>query len=497
MFRHHFRYRSVLALLLAVLMLGLVPDEAEARQRGRRTGLRSRAASVQQRPAAKRSRGKSRRRVRVRTTPMTALKVVREREITEGLRYVEYRSNGSAPVVVHTLVYDRTVPGNALRVIKGHDVNDGLERLADMSRRYQTSSGGEDVLGIVNANFWRALRTTPIGPCVIDGEVVEMLSYKRWSSAFFDAQDRMAIDTFRISGTVRYGRHRLPIASVNRRVDSGVVVYNAFGGSTIPHVNARDIEAAYQDALRDSLVMGTDSTELALSQEQVRAAVMRDQQEANQEYPTVKIRIRYLRSPGINTDIPGVVMDVDTGSVDMPLRGCVIAVPAAILPGRPSAGDTVFLHYTTSTMTSTRFMNAVSGTPRLVRNGVAGHEAQLEGSTGRRFIQHNLARTAIGADRSGNKLYVVAIEPSQSASSSSGATLAQTAQIMKLLGTWNAMNLDGGGSSGMVVENDHVFFDGEDPLTRKLSVGLAVVRRSHVLRRTVEPRHEGDGTTSR
>jgi exopolysaccharide biosynthesis protein len=129
-------------------------------------------------------------------------------------------------------------------------------------------------------------------------------------------------------------------------------------------------------------------------------------------------------------------------------------------------------------------MNAVCGTPRLVRNGVASHEATQEGSTGRRFIAHNLARTAIGTDRSGNKIIIAAIEPTESSNQIMGASLKQTSEVMKLLGAYQAMNLDGGGSTGMVVQDDHVFFDGVDPLTRRIAVGLGVIKRSHVLRRT-------------
>jgi exopolysaccharide biosynthesis protein len=136
-------------------------------------------------------------------------------------------------------------------------------------------------------------------------------------------------------------------------------------------------------------------------------------------------------------------------------------------------------------------MNAVCGTPRLVRNGVAGHEALREGSTGRRFITHNLARTALGTDRSGNRIVLVAVEPSQASQGTMGATLAQMATIMKLLGCHNALNLDGGGSTGMVVRGDHMFFDGEDPKTRRISVGLAVVKRSHVLRSILAPGQAG------
>lgn len=412
------------------------------------------------------------------------LNVISDREISPGVRYTEYRSNGGASVNVHVVIMDRTVTGNAIRLIKGEDRHDGLERIGDMVSRYERETSN-NVLALVNANFWRAYRSTVIGPCVIDGEIVEMLPYKKWSSAFFDFDQQMLIDTFRISGALRINGEILAVQSVNRRIDStGICVYNSFAGGTVPHVHDRELEKAFQEALKDTVFTVTDSTEEALSKEQLRLEIARARREADQEFALTKVRLRYLRAPSVNIPFPCQVIDTDTGTVDVPLRGCVVSFPKGVLARLPKPGDTVMMQFKTNVHSDRRFMNAVCGTPRLVRNGVAEHEAETEGSTGRRFITHNLARTAIGTDRSGNKLIIAAIEPSVSSDQTMGASLRQVADVMKLLGAYQAMNLDGGGSTGMVVQNDHVFFDGTDPMTRRIAVGLGVVKRSHVLRRT-------------
>jgi Phosphodiester glycosidase len=468
-------------LALAIVLVGAENSEARTKRGSRRTVVvaKKQTKSTSSKRKAKRSRRS--RRVRIRTTPTTALSAVREFEVSSGVRYAEYRSNGSMPVNVHVVAVDRTEASNAIRLIKGEDSHDGLESLADLARRYAQQNDAE-VLGVVNANFWRALRNTPIGPCVIDGEVVELLPYKQWSSAFFDVEDRVTIDTFRLEARLSIGNSEYRIASVNRRIDSGIVVYNRYAGGTIPHVQAREIERAYKEAAKDSLFMEGDSTEIALSQEVLRTEIAKAQREASQEYPMIKIRLRYLRSPAINTVVPCEVLGVDTGAVDVPLRGCILSFPQGALQRIPRSGESISIRYSTNLQPTAKFMNAVCGTPRLVRNGIASHEALREGSTGRRFITHNLARTALGTDRSSNRIVFVAVEPSQTAQGTMGATLAQMATIMKLLGCFNAMNLDGGGSTGMVVKGDHVFFEGEDPKTRRISVGLAVVKRSHVLR---------------
>jgi exopolysaccharide biosynthesis protein len=413
---------------------------------------------------------------------VTGLSVVVEREITQGVRHLTYHTNGAKPIVVHAVRIDRTASANAVRIAKAHNRFDALERLVDLSNSY-ASEHATRVLAAVNANFWRAGRSTPIGPCIVDGEIVEMLTHKNWSSGLYDVEDRLTIDTFKLRGTVTFGNIAFDVSSVNRRVDSGVVVFNRFCGGKVPTVFTSDIDRQITELMRDTLFMNGDSTEQELTREQLRKEFTKAQQESNREYGTWKVRLRYMRSPAINLDVPCEVIDVDTGSVDIPLRGCVVSIPRSEIARLPKSGERCTLRFSTNTHVTARFMNAVSGTPRLVRDGRLGHEAAAEGATSSRFIQHALARTAIGTDRSGNEHIFVAIPPGSA--TTVGANLDQLSAIMKLLGCHHAMNLDGGGSSGLVVEGDHVFFEGEDPLTRRISVALTVVRRTHVLRSAI------------
>jgi exopolysaccharide biosynthesis protein len=60
-------------------------------------------------------------------------------------------------------------------------------------------------------------------------------------------------------------------------------------------------------------------------------------------------------------------------------------------------------------------------------------------------------RTAIGLNQNGRWLYIVVVDGRQPFYSE-GATLSELADIMKAYGAYQAMNLDGGGSSTMVIE---------------------------------------------
>jgi hypothetical protein len=163
-------------------------------------------AKRQPKPSVARGRG-------LVVTDITELRNIR---LDSGIVYHQYRTNGAKPIIAHVIECDRTVAGNAVRVVKGEDHAIGLERIKEMSQRFDSRSN-HVLYGMINGNFWKAVSNLMIGPCVIDGEVIQMSRYKRWSSAMFDIRNNMYIDTFELSGMVSIGQKRFPIESVNDR----------------------------------------------------------------------------------------------------------------------------------------------------------------------------------------------------------------------------------------------------------------------------------------
>ena len=90
-----------------------------------------------------------------------------------------------------------------------------------------------------------------------------------------------------------------------------------------------------------------------------------------------------------------------------------------------------------------RTYNAISGDRMIVVNKVAvpGLDDEIPAP-----------RTAIGIDGSGSKLVIVVVDGRQFLYSQ-GATMSELAEILILYGATTAMNLDGGGSSTLVVES--------------------------------------------
>ncbi len=92
---------------------------------------------------------------------------------------------------------------------------------------------------------------------------------------------------------------------------------------------------------------------------------------------------------------------------------------------------------------------SVGGYPVLLRDSAMPAGAATAGAAG--FSGPN-PRTAVGIGAGGRRLLFVVIDGRQPGFSA-GATLEQTADLMRALGAREALNLDGGGSSALVVRN--------------------------------------------
>lgn len=400
--------------------------------------------------------------------------------LAPGVTYTKMiAGKGKYSVHVITVDYKKKDAHTRIEVLKARELFSGLERVVDIAAR-RDSVGPDTVLAAANANFWKAYYNTPINPTVVGGEVLEMERYKQWSSAFFDEAGKVYIDRFSIAASVRNRRGmEWPITGVNSRHDStGIVVYNGFAGDTIPYVKPISAEELSKETLENFTIAEYDSTETAPTVEEVMAAVHQKKREGKVEYAMYKASVRYLGTPRVNKPLRGVVVAVGSGVMRVPENGAVLSfgndVPVFVLP---TCGDTLTMLFQTNVHETIPFEFAIGGTPRLVRSGKAEHEAQIEGSTARRFISGNLSRTALGVDKSNSVLYIVTVNGTHRANGTRGMSLSELASFMKSLGAHNALNLDGGGSVSLAVGGQNVVRIGGAEFNRKVSVALGVVNK--------------------
>ena len=206
-----------------------------------------------------------------------------------------------------------------------------------------------------------------------------------------------------------------------------------------------------------------------------RAELFNTQKTSTIEYSLRKITLKYLDHPYVNAFVNCQVVSVDTGSVPILPGHCVISFGKDIDINRiPKVGDKVNIHFWTNINESELFLHSVSGTPRLVRDGIAQHEAYEEGSKSKRFISGALSRTAIGYDKAKTKMFLVAVD-SRKLNNTVGVGLTQLADIMEYIGCYSAQNLDGGGSTTMVINGKNILNSTNPATSRKLSVALTAV----------------------
>ena len=113
----------------------------------------------------------------------------------------------------------------------------------------------------------------------------------------------------------------------------------------------------------------------------------------------------------------------------------------------------------------------VGGGPVLVQNGEIKITNDEEMLFAGKAIRDKHPRTAIGYTKDG-KLIILAVQGRSE--SSGGASLIQEAQILKDIGCWEAMNLDGGGSSCMLVNGKETIMPSDETGQRPVPAVLII-----------------------
>lgn len=285
------------------------------------------------------------------------------------------------------------------------------------------------IVAAVNGDFF--INSFPLGLVVRKGRLIKM--GQDWSTLAFTRNKIPRIDVFscRISLIIP-GEKTIPISGLNTvRRSQGIVLFTgefgdqtegsgpgrAFvlnsGGKNLPAHGAVDIQVEKKCPLPNGNVIPADRWILSFGQQKAEAAARLS--------PGKAYRIRVSLTPG---------------------------------------GKDVYC--------------AVSGGPRLLRKGKLSVERKSEGQR-KGFDVERHPRTAVGFSRDRRTL-VMAVVDGRRPGHSLGMSLYELARFMKEQGCYEAMNLDGGGSSTMVIDGDVVNrpsdIIGPRPVAGALLVGI-------------------------
>lgn len=323
------------------------------------------------------------------------------------VHYHEFRAAG--PWHFHVLEIDLTNPWVTIESVKSNNLlSGGRELTSAMAARSDRES--HKVVGAMNADFWET-DGTPIGAQVVRGVLIKR-PIGRSVFAYTD-QRRPLIDVVSFAGSLVTKRGQRAVNGVNESRDADeLIVYNSFyGDNTRTNYWGTEISAQY---LTSDFAVNDTVWVVATGKDSIMAA--------------------------------------GHGSAAIPRDGVVLSghgQASVFLNGSVFVGDTLAVVLSLPP-TRKRIVELVGGVPRLIRDGAVSVEWSEEGLTNKNFAYDRHPRTAVGFSADSTKLFFVTVDGRQPGYSV-GMSLFELAEYMREWGIHQAVNLDGGGSTTMVV----------------------------------------------
>lgn len=311
---------------------------------------------------------------------------------------------------------------------KGNNKLAGKERLSSLVE--SNTDDVNKVIGAINADFFDG-DGVPVGIQVLDGEILTSHVARDWSKIGFSSENMPFISRPYFSGELIANDNTFDLYGINRdRGTDKLVLYNGYKNSTT----------------------GTN------------------------QWGT-EVIIEPLDGWIVNDTLDFMVKEIEQGVGDR-----LIERPSVILSGHGlaktfleeniSTGDTISLVVELLPGIE-KIKELVSGFPQIVKDGtnyaLEGYEEEGGSST---FATDRHPRTGAGYSEDKSKLYLVVVDGRQF-NLSRGMSLPELADFMIGIGVYTGLNLDGGGSSEMIVKGEIVNSPsdgGERPISNALLV---------------------------
>ena len=371
---------------------------------------------------------------------------VTSRALGPGVAYRQFVDT-SGPWVMHLVRVDLRSAGIEIRHARAHDQLTGRERTSEMARR--ASVAGSRVLAAVNADFFWLTTGENENNQVIGGEWWKGVKVTDSPYDTFDnAHSQFALDG---AGRPLLDRFTLDARAWSRGVATPILTVN-FNPSGNPEGSAlytwRYGAATPRDTTRPTAEAGLIA--------------------AGRRGDTLLYVRRGIVSGSAGSPIPrgGAVLAAygngfRTREVQAMADGDTVRVLLGTLPRIEGGGSPSML---------------IGGWPRILRDGreVASDAATIEGTISRNAEMRH-PRTAIGFSRDSSTLFLLTVDGRSTASV--GMTLTELAGVMRRLGSWQAMNFDGGGSTTMVVDGAVMNTPSDPTGEREVGNAVMVVRK--------------------
>ena len=351
------------------------------------------------------------------------------------------------PLIINVVSVDLTAPGVRLGVgigqdkITGMDGTHGREDVSRLARRW-------GALAAVNADFF-PYTGDPLGVGIRDGELFSepFLGIRsggpRVTLGVTPDGRGVLFDTLGFLGDLQASDgQRGYISGINRPVSKNeTIVYSGLYGPVTGN-KPGGVEAVVRN-----VNLPVRANKLMAGQvESVRVV-----EGTTETIPADGVVIS--GGPGTGADFlarhlhPGdrvsfVLAVAPVGETERAVQVAALPRSGRDLPSRAGAG------ISRSAWLWAQVPQAVGGGPHLLVNGQIAVDWAAEGFEAG-FADSLNPRTAVGTTRDGHRLLLVTVDGRQAFSK--GVSLTNMALILKRYGAWNAINLDGGGSTAMAV----------------------------------------------
>jgi hypothetical protein len=388
-------------------------------------------------------------------------------ELAPGVKWLklslpEFTNAVTTGLVINAVIADLSNPDNQLEVVPQSPATlNNVERPTVMfARREEELSGaGRKPVAIVNGDFYWAttpvpaeygyLRSNPLGIEISNGMVTHTPVYG--IGAYVGDNGTMKIGEFAVAGTVEAGNKTFTVSEVNGYAGEGQLTLFNNKSNSYP----TDSAFAWSPYV-STMVSLTHPINGWRTNDRMEFTVTEIEHDIATAIPAA-----YPNSGGKSFNGEGAIL-VGNGATKTFLSEL-------------SVGDKVNVTLNVKlngSLLQDRNMNAVgSFFPRILDKDVPIPDGNTEGPS----TAVNDPRTALGHSKDGKKLVLCVIDGRQ-VGYSAGVTLNEEGYIMKALGCYSAVNLDGGGSSVMVV-NGEVKNKPSDGAVRAVANGVMITTK--------------------
>ena len=352
---------------------------------------------------------------------------VRSVTVAPGIVHTSYTKSG--PYTLDVLEVDLSNPSYAIESYRPV----GLVRTSQQAR--ENDREGHRVLGAINADFFSFTTGWPVGNQVVDGEFALGLSTPR-SHLAFSAAGRPLMERLSFRGWLRTPTGKqYTIGGVNDvHKNNAIILHTSFSDTATPW---RGPGATF--LLRNVAYdwLAGDTLRLLVASSTV------------EESRTLGTRDAVLWIGG-GASVGGAREDVRVGDTLTTYLGF-----------EPDIG---------------RIANVVGGAGMILRDGQpVSDSSNVEEKASVAFLKARHPRTFVAINRDTTKLFLCTVDGRQE--SSIGMSFQEMADFLVSIGGWHAVNLDGGGSTTMVVGGAIVNSPSDRTGERPVANTLQIIKR--------------------